>query len=139
VDFDEIKMRWEKLRDWQKGAVIGSIFHISSVLIIYISVLIFVPVSSPPGAGDMGPGSALGFASLSVLIEIIPTLFLYPVTGTMGTVILAYSGPFGGLKAIIAWFLYMIYSTIVYAFMGILLIKIIRWLISKEPQVKSNS
>ena len=31
------------------------------------------------------------------------------------------------------------HSTIVYALMGVLLIKIIRWLISKEPQVKSNS
>ena len=117
---------WAKLRCWQRGAALGGALHIFSVFFIYTLVLIFVPVLPPLGSGDMGPASVWILAALSALIEFIPALILHLSFGvTMETTLFAYSGPFGGIKGIFIWFLYMIYSTAFYTFLGMAVAKVI--------------
>ena len=116
--------RWESLQHWQKGAILGAGLHLGAVLFIFLSVYLFVPLSPPPGGGDMGTPLGLLFMVLSALVEFIPTIFLYPFTGHVLTLLFAFIGPNSDSISITIWLSYMTYSTIIYALIGILLAKV---------------
>lgn len=74
----------------------------------------------------MGPLIGWLLLAVSVFVEVVPSIFLYPFTGNMWTVFYPTSiGPDTNFRSIIIWFLYMMYSTIIYALIGVLLAKVI--------------
>ena len=135
---EKIHKRWESLQRWQKGAISGAGLHLEAVLLIHFSVYLFVPSSPEPGDGDMGTPLGLLLLVLSALVEFIPTIFLYPFTGRMITLLFAFGGSFNDFRSIFAWLLYMTYSTIVYALIGILWVKVSERLGRRVKENKTN-
>ena len=119
-----MRNRWNKLRYWQKGAILGAGFHVSAVLFIIILALILIPGSSPPGSGDLGPVSAWILLALYGLLEFIPLFLLRTLlTVTTGTV-WKLPGDVNSLSSILTWILYLIYATFFYGMLGIISSKI---------------
>lgn len=116
--FERLKGRWKKLAYWQKGAIIGGGLHIGIVLLIILAAFLFVPRTTPPGSGDMGPASAWILYALYSLIELIPNWVAYLLTGVKD---LGEPRP-----KIWIWFLFVVYTTLFYSLVGIVIAEVIR-------------
>ena len=106
---------WEKLLYWQKGAIIGGVGHLLAVLFLVVLFLVFVPVTPPPGSGDMGPASGWILLILYTILEIIPGLILY-----LFRISYIYSPNLSWL-----YVAYLIYATLFYGLIGIAVAKAI--------------
>ena len=111
ANFDKIQKCWKELRYWQKGAIIGGGLHIGIVLLIILAALLFVPRTTPPGGGDQGTALAWILLIFYGLIEFLPGLTSYLITGVEN---LAEPGP-----KIWIWFLFLMYATLFYSILGI--------------------
>jgi hypothetical protein len=114
----KIHDRWNRLRYWQKGSIGGGVFHIFCLSFIITAAIIFIPKLPPPGSGDMGPPQVWIIYGLYILLELIPIVILYPIlyfsVGVKLSVLEAYSSQ----ETFAIWILFIIYSTAVYAILG---------------------
>jgi len=119
-----------KLQYWQKGAIIGGGGHLVAVLVLIVLFIIFVPVSPPPlGSLDIGPAIGWILLFFYTLLEIIPDWILYLFTG------LHFRGP---EVVIWIWVLYLIYSTLFYALIGIAVAKAITLVKKSESGTRDD-
>lgn len=116
--WSDIRQRWEKLRSWQKGALLGGGGHLALAAVILIAYFIVV-VTDKPGNGDMNLivfVLGLPLLYLFMLLELIPS-YLFP--SGLADVPSLLTDPHDYSWTQWAWLiLYLVYASVVYALLG---------------------
>ena len=135
-----IRTRWTRLRYWQKGALLGASIHLLAVISMLVATLVIYWLS--PDYGDdfnireRHIAELLGFMVLIFfrMVDALPMFVLQLFGAEIDLVVKATT-----TKQVIAWTLYILYATVIYSVLGIIIAESIKLFQRKSLEPRNGS